>query len=184
MTYHLPRKPFIPKGRRARSVLSGLVVLTIATFAACSNSGPPDKIDSALLSKETVSRILGIDFRAPNHQTREDATGRTVVSSFTFIPRDETEFSSLNVLVIPREDAMPPDEAVRHHTLSLRQGTTNEAPPLVPVRDIGQAALYDPAVGQLVVVDNRRLLVLTLHHQSGEQTLPLLVALAQTALHR
>jgi len=183
MTYHLSPRPLIPKRRRANCFLSGLLILTIAAFAACSNNGTADKAVVTQLSKETVSRILGVEFRDPNHQTREDDAGRTVLSSFTFIPRNEAEFSSLNLLVLPRNDGMAPAEAVRRHILSLRQGTSDEDLSLVPVKGIGQAALYDPAMGQLVVIENQRLLVFTLHHQPSEQTLPLLTALAQAALH-
>jgi hypothetical protein len=165
----------------------GLAIPTIAAFVACSNTAPKETgkagLDAcALLSKEAVSSILGTAFGDPNNQIRRDDNGKVIMASCTFVPIEETSFSSLNLLITLQADNVSPSQAIQNHVHSLKRGMGNDDGSLVTVEGLGEAAGYDPTVGQMFVFDNDRLLVLTLHHQPKNQTKALLIELARETL--
>ncbi len=164
-----------------------LVSLTIAPLIGCRNTVPEEntqrRLDAcSLLSKEEVSDILNIQFAAPNRQVRKDDRGKTVMSSCTYVPTDGMSFASLNLLVTARPNGGDPDRVIEEHVQSLRQAMGNTSFSPASVDGVGEAAVHLPGLGQFVVFDKSRLLVLTLRRQSKESTQDVLTQLAKASL--
>ena len=175
------------KKRFIHLFLSLWVSLTIASLIGCRNTVPEEKTPQALdacslLSKDEVSDILNIRFADPNRQVRNDDRGKIVMSSCTYVPTDGTSFASLNLLVTARPNRRDPNRVIEEHVQSLRQAMGNTSFSPARVDGLGEAAVHLPGLGQVIVFDKSRLLVLTLRRQSKESTKDVLTQLAEASL--
>jgi len=170
---------------RILGLVSLLIMLAISPGCSGSNDkGSVEKATNACaqLSKEQVSKILGEEFGDPKEEVRKNNKGEVVMSSCTFSPSGKTSLTSLNVLSVPRKDIANPHAALKEHFRSLQENLGDKSYSWETLEGVGQAAGYDPQMGQMTIFNQGYMLILSLRGRPQEKTKELLVKLGRTAL--
>ena len=138
----------------------------------------------SLLSQEQVGQILGEELSAPKEDVRKNKQGAVAMSSCTFSSVGAASSTSFNILLVPRNDRRSPQAALAEHLRALKDNLKDQKYTLETVTGVGQAAGYDPLMGQLTIIDHQRMMVLTLKKKPQGQNKELLIKLALAALSK
>jgi hypothetical protein len=162
-----------------------MFVLCCCGTGAKEEGGAP-KVPPAcsLLSKEQVGKILGEELSSPKEDVRKNKQGAVMMSSCTFSSRGADSSTSFNILVVPRDNRHSPQAALAEHLRSLKDNLKDQSYTLEAVAGVGQAAGYDPLVGQLTIIDHHRMMIFTLKKKPQGQNKELLIKLALAALSK